>query len=66
MTVWTARLSFLFAQWVSLRAIKHPLDVAVQHSHDRAIVVGPLRQTSIRTSIAVCHSGRSIPFAADQ
>jgi len=28
----------------------------------RAIIVGPLRDTSIRTSIAVCHSGRSDSF----
>ncbi len=28
----------------------------------RASVVGPLRATSIKTSIAVCHSGRSDSF----
>jgi hypothetical protein len=28
----------------------------------RAIIVGPLRDTSIRTSIAVCHSGKSDSF----
>ena len=28
----------------------------------RAIIVGPLRATSIKTSIAACHSGRSGSF----
>jgi len=37
------------------------------HSHTwaiGAIIVGPLRDTSISTSIAVCHSGRSDSFSA--
>jgi hypothetical protein len=45
--------------------IEHPLDMTVERSHDpiRAIIVGPLRATSIGTSIAACHSGRSDSFS---
>jgi hypothetical protein len=47
--------------------IEHPLDVTVQRfsafmTPIHAITVGPLRDTSISTSIAACHSGREDSF----
>jgi hypothetical protein len=58
-------LSFRFPQWESLRSglnTRSTRRFSAFMTPIRASIVGPLRDTSIKTAIAACHSGRSDSF----